>query len=101
MGPFIFSDICYLDVGIGFFGGAGNQPYHTEPERNLHSCKGRCLQDPRCAYVGFRQEGEVNMCYLYGSDFDLLALDMDEDESSLVYRKKCPFGEFLFFLNLK
>ena len=40
------------------------------------------------------------MCYLYGSDFDLLALDMDQDESSLVYRKKCPFGEFIF-LNLK
>ena len=94
MDLFIFSDICHLDIGIGFFGGAGNQPYHTELEKNLHSCRGRCLQDPRCTFVGFRPEGDVNMCYLYGTDFDQSALEMDE--SSLIYHKKCPFGELFY-----
>ena len=32
------------------------------------------------------------MCYLYGTDFDHSALEIDE--SSLLYHKKCPFGEF-------
>ena len=90
----LFTDICYLDLGMDFFGGAGNQPYSVEPAKSLFTCKARCLQDPRCAYVGFRPEDDVHMCYLYGSDFDLLALE--HDETSLVNRKKCPAGKFVF-----
>ena len=78
-------------MGVGLFGGSSSQAYNIELVENHHGCRGRCLQDPRCDYIAYRPDGDINKCYLYGADFNALAIE--RDETSLIYHKKCPYGE--------
>ena len=89
------SDICSLDIGpgIGLSGGT-NKPYDVQLADNIYSCRGFCLQDKLCVFVGYQQE--EGTCQVFGNDFALSLIEPRDD--SFLFHKKCLHGEKLMFI---